>query len=76
MKNPSNKRSSIVIIAMCWFSFFLYMIVGIAGYLQFGNRQCPLITNAYVDDRAMQVLYTVPLATFPIIMRWFLIRIA
>ena len=55
MRSPTNKRSSIVILAMCWLPFTLYMLVGMGGYLQFGSRQCPVITNAYVDDRAMQI---------------------
>ena len=46
LKDPTPARSNAVILAMTWFSFFLYIVTGIVGYSLFGNRQCPVITNS------------------------------
>eukprot|EP00038_Savillea_parva_P010771 m.192665 g.192665 ORF g.192665 m.192665 type:complete len:512 (-) comp18715_c0_seq1:58-1593(-) len=55
LDRPTSKRIKILINALVWFSFTLYLITGIAGYLLFGSRQCPLVSNAFSrDDRLMQ----------------------
>ena len=50
LERPTPTRSGIIINAMTWFSSFLYIVTGAAGYLLFGNKQCPVITNAFGDN--------------------------
>lgn len=55
LNRPSPKRVSIVIHSMVWFCYFMYVVTGIAGYLLFGSRVCPLISNSFhKTDRFIQ----------------------
>eukprot|EP00035_Acanthoeca_spectabilis_P035908 m.36780 g.36780 ORF g.36780 m.36780 type:complete len:499 (+) comp7613_c0_seq1:184-1680(+) len=55
LDRPTHGRVNKLIHALVWFSFALYLIAGVCGYLLFGSRQCPLVTNAFSeDDRLMQ----------------------
>lgn len=56
LERPSPRRAGIVIHALVWFSFVLYLVTALAGYFLFGSRQCPLISNAFdTSDRFIQV---------------------
>mmetsp|Transcript_3255 Transcript_3255/g.7974 ORF Transcript_3255/g.7974 Transcript_3255/m.7974 type:complete len:510 (-) Transcript_3255:165-1694(-) len=55
LDRPTGRRVSTMLHALVWFSFGLYLLVGICGYLLFGSRQCPVVSNAFSpDDRLVQ----------------------